>query len=270
MSEAEAPPPAAPISLRAAMALRYPSDRYALFYDVPDNVGVNARRRADAIAFGVWKSVGHAIDGFEFKASRSDWLREVKQVEKADPFIERCDRWWLVTTDATIAKLEEVPACWGWLTLTPTGLRMQKPAAKLREYDPRMDRMFAFGVLRKAAEPQTNEDLDRLMIDYRNSVDASVAERVRRGVELQQGALPRLLKKVEAFEAAIGMKLDDWKCESVAKIAVELAAMSYEPHGIAAVDRALETQQRTLATLQECLALARAAVQHLPSPKGPA
>lgn len=263
---ADPKPAPAGMSLRAAMELRYPGDRYAVFYDVPDNVGLDSRRRADAIAFGMWKSVGRLIEGFEFKASRSDWLREVKQVEKADPFIERCDRWWLVTTDATIAKLEEIPACWGWLSLTPTGLRVQKPAAKLREYSPTMDRLFVFGVLRKAAEPTTSEEYERRLTEYRRKTDAEIEERVRRGVELANGSHGRLLKKVEAFEKGLGMKLEDWRAENVAKIAAELAKISYEPHGLDAVDRALEVQQRTLANLQECLQLARDAIKPKEAP----
>src|ERR1700734_3267187 len=88
-------------ALQDLLAAKYPRDRYALFFDVPDNVGTNQRRRADAIAVGCWNSVGHLVEGFELKVSRSDWLREVASVNKADPFIERCDRWWLVTSSPT-------------------------------------------------------------------------------------------------------------------------------------------------------------------------
>src|SRR5215510_9792636 len=83
---------------------KYPGDRYALFFDVPDAVSLQQRRRIDALAFGIWQSVGRDIVAFELKVSRSDWLREVKQVDKADPFIAMCDRFWPVTADAKIAK----------------------------------------------------------------------------------------------------------------------------------------------------------------------
>lgn len=248
------------MSLRAAMSQRYPGDRYALFYDVPDNVGLDSRRRADAIAFGMWKSVGRLIEGFEFKASRSDWLREVKLVDKADPFIDRCDRWWLVTTDAKIAKLEEVPACWGWLSLTPTGLRVQKPAEKLREYSPTMDRLFVLGVLRKASEKATPAELEERMAEYRRKIDAEVEERIRDGIERSNGNHARLLKKVEAFEKELGCTLSDWRAGSVAKIAHELAKMGYDAAGLQQIDNVLATQQTTLANLQECLTLARAQI----------
>lgn len=82
---------------------KYPRDRYALFFDVPDAVSLQQRRRIDALAFGIWQSVGREIHGFEIKVSRGDWLREVKQVDKADPFIAVCDRFWLVTSDYKVA-----------------------------------------------------------------------------------------------------------------------------------------------------------------------
>ena len=79
----------------------------------------------------MWGSSGRLIQGYEVKASRSDWLRELKQTEKSDPFTSRCDRWWLITGSQDIAKLEEIPACWGWMSATAHGLRVQKPAPDL-------------------------------------------------------------------------------------------------------------------------------------------
>lgn len=245
------------MTIHAALALRYPPNAWAVFFDVPDNVGVNSRRRADALAFGLWKSVGHVIEGFEFKASRSDWLRELKDVTKADPFIERCDRWWLVTTDAAIAKLEELPACWGWLSLTKSGLRVQKPAPRLREWSGTMDKLFALGVLRKAAEPQTSEELERAVSENRRQFEERVEETAQRRAEFITRENKRLAEKVAGFEAKIGMSLSDWQCEHVAKIAVELAKLSYGADGLDAIDAELAAKQRTLEKLLECLKLAR-------------
>lgn len=118
-------------ALEELLRAKYPRDRYALFFDVPDAVSLDQRRRIDALAVGIWRSVGRHIEGFELKASRSDWLRELKHVDKADPFVALCDFFWLVTADSTIAKLDEIPACWGWIAATKNGLRIQRPASRL-------------------------------------------------------------------------------------------------------------------------------------------
>src|SRR5271170_5898795 len=124
---------------------------YVFLFDVPNIVGTNSTRRCDGIALGMWGSTGRLIHGFEVKASRSDWLREVKDVSKADPFIEQCDRWWLVTGHLSIAKPEEIPDAWGWMVATKSGLRIQRPARPLPT-DHNLKRLWAFALIRVAAD----------------------------------------------------------------------------------------------------------------------
>lgn len=123
---------------------------YVVLFDVPNIVGIRQERRCDAIAIGMWGSTGRLIHGFEVKVSRGDWLREVKDVSKADPFIEQCDRWWLVTGDLSVAKPEEIPAAWGWMNATKTGLRIQRPAQPLPQDETRIRRLWAFALIRRA------------------------------------------------------------------------------------------------------------------------
>lgn len=265
---------AAPLELSPALtsqqlgdllAAKYPRDRYALFFNVPDEVGLKAKRRADAIAFGLWASVGHFVDGFELKVSRADWLREVKQVEKADPFVARCDRWWLVTSSPSIAKLEEIPACWGWMAATKSGLRVQRPATRLPQpADGAMQRMFVLGILRMAQEHNADPEAHRRALDTQaQEHQRNIEERVRRAVESANRKLPELQAKIEHAEKEVGLKLNDWKFSRVAKIAAALSEMSYEG-GLDQVDRVLATQENTLVNLLECLKLARECVKGKP------
>ncbi len=261
----------APLELNPAMtagalgdllAAKYPRDRYALFFNVPDDVGLKARRRADAIAFGLWGSVGHFVDGFELKVSRSDWLREVKQVEKADPFVARCDRWWLVTSSPAIAKLEEIPACWGWMAATKGGLRVQRPAPRLPQpADGAMQRLFVLGVLRMAQEHNADPETHRRAIDdLRRQHTETFEARIASEVERQTRKIPELNEKVAAAEKAVGLKITDWKFERVAKLAKKLVELSYG-FDLAHVDKVLEGQENTLVNLIECVKLARALVK---------
>ena len=96
---------------------KYPSKEYVVLTEVRQATGYNAGRSADAVAFGIWPSRGLTITGFEFKSSRSDWTREIANPEKAESIAQHCDAWWLVAS-ADVAKIEEIPAAWGWYAPT--------------------------------------------------------------------------------------------------------------------------------------------------------
>lgn len=89
--------------------------RYACAEHVKNQAGFNARRCADFIAVDCWPTGGIELHGHEVKVSRSDWLHELKQPEKADAFKRYMDRWWLVVSDAKIVKPGELPQGWGLL-----------------------------------------------------------------------------------------------------------------------------------------------------------
>jgi len=230
---------------------------YVFLFDVPDVVGIKQRRRCDGIAIGMWGSTGRLIHGFEVKISRSDWLRELKDVSKADPFIERCDRWWLVTGSASVAKLEEIPAAWGWMSATKTGLRVQRPPQILPQDERRMERLWAFALIRRAAErgssgsPEFQARLtkEREHLERRAKTDLEIA------IRNVSPAFDRLRKQVDEFEKHSGMKLDDWRLGNVGKLARRLFAISEDGYG--GFKHTLEAQLRALKQLaeqtQECL-----------------
>lgn len=71
-------------------------------------------KRADAVAVNTFPSRNFKIVGFEFKASRSDWLRVKKQPEKSDYFVQLCDEWYVVAWKDVVEK-EELPDGWDYL-----------------------------------------------------------------------------------------------------------------------------------------------------------
>lgn len=235
--------------LQSLLSAKYPRDRYALFFDVPDNVGTNARRRADAIAIGCWSSVGRLIEGFELKVSRSDWLREVANVSKADPFIERCDKWWLVTASPSIAKLDEVPACWGWMAATKNGLRVQRPAAKLPHDDTKIDRLFAIGLFRKMqddllASPEVRQAVEAV----RANNEKEVEHRVQQATQRNERRASEAVAKLEKFEKESGIDLDDWRLGNIGALVRAIADLSYGD-GLSAVAKEFERQEKALTEL---------------------
>ena len=95
--------------------------------------GYHALRTADAIVVDLWPSSGNLLHGFEVKVSRSDWLTELKDPEKAEAFKPYCDHWWLVVPDADIVR-DDLPDGWGLLAVGSDGKLRQRRRA------PRLDR----------------------------------------------------------------------------------------------------------------------------------
>lgn len=104
--------------------------RYASAAHVRSHAAFDARRTADFIAMDLWPSKGLALHGHEVKVSRSDWLTELAQPEKAQEFIPYMDFWWLVVADRRIVRDGELPDGWGLMAPRGNQLAVVKPAAQ--------------------------------------------------------------------------------------------------------------------------------------------
>lgn len=263
------PPPDGKITTGDVMdrlAAQYARDEYVVLFDIGDAVGTKYKRRADAVVIGCWQSTGRHIDGFEIKVSRSDWLREVKAVEKADPFLALVDRWWLVAPEG-VAKAEEVPACWGWKTLTKHGLRVQRPATMLPHAGGAIDRLFALELLRKSFRCQLNDPEVQAALKAAADVkEQTITQRVQSAIYSQRHEHEQLTARVERFEKSSGMKLDDWRLGDVGRVATAIAKLHEEGYGSAA--SRLEQQERTLEHLLEETKEARLALLERATPNG--
>ena len=152
--------------------------RYVCAEHVRCNAGFDARRTADFVAVDLWESSGHAIHGHEVKVSRSDWLRELKDLTKAgqftgqDPFHPDkpplVTHWWVVVSDRAIVKPGELPETWGLIALSGKGLRAVKTAPNLSPGRPTsyrtrtagtIDRSFAVSLMRAVSKiaPTTDD-----------------------------------------------------------------------------------------------------------------
>lgn len=148
----------------------YPSPNNALLPEFRGGTGFSRESRADAIAMHLWPSNGLELIGFELKTSRTDWLRELKQPQKADPIKQFCDRWYLVVDDAEIVKHypslgdTELPDDWGLMqpdySSYPYKLRVVKEAPKLTPQP--VDRLFLASLMRRAAMSQQEVEVNGL------------------------------------------------------------------------------------------------------------
>jgi hypothetical protein len=108
--------------------------RYVGMAHVRSDAGFDAKRTADFMALDLWPSKGLVLHGHEVKISRSDWLNELKDPEKAGAFIPHVDYWWLVIADPTMVRDGELPTGWGMMAPGSDGkLRVIKQAPRLKQ-----------------------------------------------------------------------------------------------------------------------------------------
>lgn len=108
--------------------------RYCRAEHVKNQLGHYHSRTADYFAVHLWPGIpvgkDHAIIGHEVKVSRSDWLAELRDPEKAEAFRPYVHQWYLVVSDRNIVKPGELPEGWGLMALQGTKLRVITPAPR--------------------------------------------------------------------------------------------------------------------------------------------
>lgn len=242
----------------ALLRTRYAPPAWAFVSDVANGTGSYARRRADAVAMSLWPSRGLTIHGFEIKVSRGDFIRELKQPEKAESVASSCDFWWLVAPP-DIVRDGELPDAWGLLVAKGGQIRQVKEARALHADidEQRVRRPFVAALLRAATENMVPRSL----------ADGDVAERVRAGVEEQLATATRdmecramqaedafryLRASVDNFHAASGVEIDQYNGAQIGE-AVKVVLATTNQFGGESVRRRAE-QLRQLA--RDSIALA--------------
>lgn len=192
--------------VRELLAARYPSTEYALLEEVRNGAGFEASNSADFITVSYWPSRGLEMTGFEMKASRSDWTRELKNAKKAEAFFQYCNYFYLLTTNEKVAYMEEIPTTWGWYHVNEKNkLVCLKQAPEIKNQVP-WDRSFVVAMLKRAA--------DRSGFVHQSAIETKLKERYQAGIDSAKQAmkradedLNRLKEYVKRFEDASGLNL---------------------------------------------------------------
>jgi len=196
--------------LRKALRERYKREAYALFFEVRSATGFTAARAADAVAMGLYPSRGLELEGFEIKASRSDWLAELNNPDKAREVSRFCDRWWVVTTGPGIVKRADLPSTWGLLVLDKKGsLRALVRAPKLKS-EP-MTRGFIASLFREAQRAYSSQAV--VEAEVKRRVEAASKDLVRRTAsrcERAEKEVDYIRSKLRAFEGETGIRLSEY------------------------------------------------------------
>ena len=193
-----------------ALRVRYQPPTWAFFPDIPDARGYGASRTAVAVAFGLWHSQGLELHGFEVKASRNDWRRELKQPAKADLVLGYCDRIWIVTTERGLVPIESLPPKWGLLEPHGKVLKATVRAEANTEARP-LDRKFFASLMRQAHRFMeyeiTNADAtkkarERGRAEEKEASNFTIDSLTRKNAELT--------KAICEFQEASGVQINTW------------------------------------------------------------
>lgn len=196
--------------IRYALRQKYPKGEYALLEEVGNATGFRCNRHADAVVMSLWPSRGLMITGFEIKASRSDWKKELESPEKSDVIYGYCDYWVLAVGDEEIVKEGELPLGWGLMVPNKNGgLHMQVQPNKI-ENKP-LDRSFVGAMLRRAVEQLTPQN--EMKMEYERGLKEGREAGIKHAFYLNDD-YTALVKKVQAFEKASGVSIQhEWNTE---------------------------------------------------------
>lgn len=183
---------------------RYPESQYALMAEVSDAAGFNRSRSADYIAVGLWPSRGLFIEGIELKSFRNDWLSELKNPKKAENIFKYCDFFWLLTSDETIAKTEEIPVNWGWLCIKGQRIIMKKQAPKLNS-EP-VSKNFLAAMLKRACNKENFVHINSIEERITRAYDLAKTEN-KRSIERCESLMEEMRDRINIFESTSGIKI---------------------------------------------------------------
>lgn len=199
-------------------------------------------RTCDAIALSTWKSDGNKkLHGFEVKTTRSDWVREMQDLDKSETFAKHCDYWWIVAP-AGVVKLEELPATWGLMEPVGNGLKVRRPATKLIP-EP-VSRGFLCALLRRVTDqsPAESELKAVELKSHKKGYEAGYASGMRDAAS-EAGSptavldkLRRTEERIETFERISGVSLDKWS----------LGDVSAAVHGLVSGKNSMDNASRDL------------------------
>ncbi len=181
---------------------RYPSGEYALLAEVSNAAGSNRSGSCDFISIGLWPSRGLEITGIELKSHRNDWLRELKQPAKAEPFFKYCDRWFLLIDDEQVAKLAEIPPTWGLLYVKGKRIVCMKDAPKLTPEQ--ISRNFMAALFKRATTGMIHPSEIKDQIESAVQNERTICEDKKRHLQLDYDILNKFVKE---FQDASGIEI---------------------------------------------------------------
>lgn len=190
----------------AALCELWPKGAFAVLPEVGNSTGAGTKRHADAVVMSLWPSRGLWVAGVEIKVSRSDWLAELRNAEKAEEVAAYCDHWYVAVSRADIIAEGEMPKLWGLIACDSGKAKVIKAAPELTPKA--LDRGFVAAMLRRAAEFTAPDAwvVDKLAGIHSRSREEAEA-RCGREAEMWKKKAEELSQSISEFENKTGMNI---------------------------------------------------------------
>jgi hypothetical protein len=191
----------------AALRKHYPADRYAFLEQVGNGTGYAVSRHIDALVMSLWPSRGLDLTAIEIKVSRSDWKRELDNPRKAEEIACYCD-FFCVAAPKGIVEPFSLPATWGLLEVSNVVTVVTAPS----RLEPKtLNRTFLAAVFRQGQRPETMVQQIRAeeMRAAREASEAAIDALAEQKISVVRQDYSKLKSRVEAFEAATGVPLEN-------------------------------------------------------------
>lgn len=171
---------------------KYGQDPWFYFSQVPERAD-GMGRTIDGLAVNVWNSK-FAVIAFEIKVSRSDFLSELRDPSKRQPFIERSTQFYFVTPHGLVQP-DEVPAECGLMWVQAGGRIITKKAAQQRTLKT-VPAQFLAAVVRKAGQGQAYKGRKLFKFAGRDLTHAEFVEKSKRVIteHIESSELRRKLR----------------------------------------------------------------------------
>lgn len=215
-------------SIQELLRSRYPAKTHALMFEVRNGAGFSADRSCDAIAISTWPSRGLKLMGFEIKASRADWRKEIEHPEKADSFSVYCDEWYVVADGPKIVQHDEVPETWGYIQRLGDRLVCEKPAPLNTAVKP-LPRTMLAAMLQRAIDSATvpgKREYDRGYAAAKLEWEKIAENRSTHA----RDELRDLQKAVQDFERVSGVRINSWNGDQIGEAVKLVMSGGHKQH----------------------------------------
>jgi hypothetical protein len=189
-----------------------------VFEELANGTGYKVKGWADAAALGIWPSRGYELHGYEFKESREDLKKELRDPEKADNIGKYCHHWWLCLRDEKLMEGLVVPAVWGILVPKGRVLRTVRKAprtAKPKPFDPAFVAAMIRNVTKTWVPKHEHEELKK------NAHEQALVELARdrkyskEDAEYERDRLGGLVRDFKA-KSGVDIEVPNWQLGDIA------------------------------------------------------
>lgn len=201
--------------LRKRLAIRYSPPEWVLLEELRNATGFQGTQRyADAVAFSTYPSRGLQIIGFEIKVYRQDWLKELKNPDKADEISKYCDQWYIVAGDSEIVKDDELPKNWG--LILPYGEKLKTVKSSIGMVAEEIKKGFLMAILRQISDNyipkySIQDHIDKRVKEIGDGMKANFEHQHRNLL----GEYESLKSAVQEFKEKSGIQITQWNGESI-------------------------------------------------------